>query len=68
LGMTGKTHILKPGETPDKHDHLVLHMSSGASLVFTDPRMFGRILYSNTKSNPLGGRCYHPKSYRLISP
>ena len=52
LGMTGKTHILKPGETPDKHDHLVLHMSSGASLVFTDPRMFGRILYSNTKSKP----------------
>lgn len=52
LGMTGKTHILPAGATPEKHDHLVLRMSSGASLVFTDPRMFGRILYSNTKNDP----------------
>ena len=52
LGMTGKTHILARGKTPNKHDHLVLYMSSGISLAYTDPRMFGRILYSNTTDEP----------------
>ena len=52
LGMTGKTHILAPSDRPQRHDHLVLQMSSGISLAFTDPRMFGRILYSNTNNKP----------------
>ena len=52
LGMSGKTHILAPSDRPQKHDHLILHMSSGVSLVFTDPRMFGRILYSKTENKP----------------
>ena len=52
LGMTGKTHILASSERPQKHDHLLLQMSSGVSLAFTDPRMFGRILYSNTSNKP----------------
>jgi len=52
LGMTGETRILPPHETPEKHDHLVLRMSGAHSLVFSDPRMFGRILYSNTKAMP----------------
>ena len=52
LGMTGKTHILALSERPQKHDHLVLQMSSGVSLAFRDPRMFGRILYSYTNSKP----------------
>ena len=52
LGMTGKTHILAHGETPEKHDHLVLYMSGDVSLVYTDPRMFGRILYSSTINRP----------------
>ena len=34
LGMTGKTHILALSEKPQKHDHLVLQMSSGVSLAF----------------------------------
>jgi formamidopyrimidine-DNA glycosylase len=52
LGMTGKTRILPPGESPEKHDHLVLQMSGDSSLAFSDPRMFGRILYSQTGKVP----------------
>jgi len=53
LGMSGSFRIRKQGEedTPgqfhhprDKdaaHDHVVFHMSSGADVVFNDPRRFG---------------------------
>lgn len=52
LGMTGKTRILPSGAKADKHDHLVLRMSGGCSLAFSDPRMFGRILYSRKDKEP----------------
>src|ERR1700751_250510 len=53
LGMSGSFRILKVGEeaTPgqfhhprdkdEAHDHVVFHMSSGADVVFNDPRRFG---------------------------
>ena len=53
LGMSGSFRVLKgeksstPGEfhyprNEDRtHDHVVFHMSSGASVVFNDPRRFG---------------------------
>src|ERR1700748_544406 len=53
LGMSGSFRILKVGEeaTPgqfhhprdkdEAHDHVVFHMSSGADIVFNDPRRFG---------------------------
>jgi formamidopyrimidine-DNA glycosylase len=53
LGMSGSFRVLKgegtvtPGEfhhprSEDRaHDHVVFHMSSGASVVFNDPRRFG---------------------------
>src|ERR1700730_6035608 len=53
LGMSGSFRVLKDEEqeTPGKfhhpraegraHDHVVFHMSSGASVVFNDPRRFG---------------------------
>lgn len=46
LGMTGRLHLQKPGYVPDRHDHLVFFLeptSSAPVLVFTDPRMFGRL-------------------------
>jgi formamidopyrimidine-DNA glycosylase len=52
LGMTGKTHILPAREAAQRHDHLVIGMADESQLVFSDPRMFGRILYANTKSEP----------------
>jgi formamidopyrimidine-DNA glycosylase len=53
LGMSGSFRVLKEAEqeNPGKfhharsedraHDHVVFHMSSGASVVFNDPRRFG---------------------------
>src|ERR1700682_22018 len=53
LGMSGSFRVIKENEekTPGKfhhprsedraHDHVVFHMSSGAPIVFNDPRRFG---------------------------
>jgi formamidopyrimidine-DNA glycosylase len=53
LGMSGSFRVLQgeAGDTPGKfhhprgddraHDHVVFHMSSGAAVVFNDPRRFG---------------------------
>src|SRR5215470_11359468 len=53
LGMSGSFRVQKPDEakTPGEfhhprgkdaaHDHVVFHMSSGAEIVFNDPRRFG---------------------------
>src|SRR5579864_3278119 len=53
LGMSGSFRVLEAGkdETPGRfhhprakdgaHDHVVFHMSSGADIVFNDPRRFG---------------------------
>jgi formamidopyrimidine-DNA glycosylase len=53
LGMSGSFRVLRDAEnkTPGKfhhpraedraHDHVVFHMSSGASVIFNDPRRFG---------------------------
>ena len=52
LGMSGSFRVIKedgksaPGKfhhprSEDRtHDHVVFHMSSGAAIVFTDPRRF----------------------------
>jgi len=37
--MTGGFH--RPHATPEKHDHIVFHMSSGARITFNDARRFG---------------------------
>ena len=42
LGMSGELHIEPAGYAAGKHDHLVLDTANHA-LVFTDPRMFGRV-------------------------
>ena len=53
LGMSGSFRVIEPGHatTPgqfhhpkgkdESHDHVVFHMSSGADVVFNDPRRFG---------------------------
>src|SRR5471032_2384403 len=53
LGMSGSFRVIKEDEnsTPGKfnhprgedraHDHVLFHMSSGAAVVFNDPRRFG---------------------------
>ena len=44
LGMTGDLSVFAPTHTPRKHDHLILYTAAHA-LVFSDPRMFGRIQF-----------------------
>jgi formamidopyrimidine-DNA glycosylase len=53
LGMSGSFRVIKPDEqqvpgqfhhprSEDRaHDHVVFHMSSGAAVIFNDPRRFG---------------------------
>jgi formamidopyrimidine-DNA glycosylase len=42
LGMTGELRVESPAYRPATHDHLVL-VTDRHALVFTDPRMFGRV-------------------------
>jgi formamidopyrimidine-DNA glycosylase len=40
LGMSGSFRV-NDDEEADRHDHVVFHLSSGATIVFNDPRRFG---------------------------
>lgn len=44
LGMTGSMHLAAQDHQPEKHDHLVLRQTE-RSLIFRDPRLFGRVVY-----------------------
>lgn len=59
LGMSGELRAEPADYVPQKHDHLVLRVArpgrrSGAdrSLVFTDPRMFGRVQFHRGPTPP----------------
>ena len=52
LGMSGELHTEPAGYTPKKHDHLVLATDVNA-LVFTDPRMFGKIDFAQGETPPV---------------
>jgi len=52
LGMTGKILLGEKDYERRPHDHLVLVTESGRSLVFNDPRMFGRIRYGFGAEEP----------------
>src|SRR5215211_8910349 len=52
LGMSGSFHVLNGGDAMpgnyyhergklSAHDHIVFHMSNGATITFNDPRRFG---------------------------
>ena len=51
LGMTGKLRVEAADFAPGKHDHLVLRQKARA-LVFSDPRMFGRVHFSKGRDVP----------------
>jgi len=56
LGMSGRMLIsgdplgqfIHTHPMPEKHDHVVLHMTSGARITFNDPRRFGAMDLLNT--------------------
>jgi len=51
LGMSGELRVEPPDYTPRKHDHLVL-TTARQTLVFTDPRMFGRVQFHRGAEPP----------------
>ncbi|CAN5668327.1 formamidopyrimidine-DNA glycosylase [soil metagenome] len=51
LGMTGELEVEKAGFEPGRHDHLVLVQAKQA-LVFSDTRLFGRVLFARGKADP----------------
>ncbi len=51
LGMTGELFVAPAGHAPRKGDHLVL-VQRDRALVFTDPRMFGRVLFHEGPDAP----------------
>ena len=60
LGMTGSLRIEASDYPKAKHDALVLRQSK-RSLVFHDPRQFGRILFHRGKANPVWWRDLPPE-------
>lgn len=51
LGMTGELRVESADYEPRKHDHLVLQQAK-RSLVFSDPRQFGRVRFYTGKRAP----------------
>lgn len=51
LGMTGDLYAKDRDYVPQKHDHLVL-VTKRHALVFTDPRMFGRVQFHQGPKPP----------------
>ena len=51
LGMSGELRVEPPGYAPQKHDHFVLATARHA-LVFSDPRMFGRVQFHRGAAAP----------------
>ena len=59
LGMTGELRLEPPDYSPNKHDHLVLFQKNH-SLVFEDPRQFGRVLFAEGKGDPAWWKALPP--------
>jgi formamidopyrimidine-DNA glycosylase len=51
LGMSGALSSGPSNYKPKIHDHLVLYQEKG-SLIFSDPRLFGRVLFHRGKEAP----------------
>lgn len=51
LGMSGELRVEAPDYPPAKHDHFIL-VQQGRQLVFSDPRMFGGVLFARSPNPP----------------
>ena len=51
LGMSGELTVATADHAPRKHDHLIL-FSADHALVFSDPRMFGKIEFATGPAAP----------------
>jgi formamidopyrimidine-DNA glycosylase len=41
LGMTGSFRFQSPSSKLENHDHIVIHLKNGLTLIYNDPRRFG---------------------------
>ncbi len=41
LGMSGSLHLRRHNAAPQRHDHVIIDVGNGQTLVFNDPRRFG---------------------------
>lgn len=55
LRMTGKLRFAQPGESPGKHDHVVITLADSRRLIFNDTRKFGRLTLVSRGPDPLAG-------------
>jgi formamidopyrimidine-DNA glycosylase len=60
LGMSGHLQIAAKEIVPSRHEHLVIVMESTA-LVFSDPRMFGKVLFQKGEALPQWWRDLPPQ-------
>ncbi|MEP6809720.1 MAG: DNA-formamidopyrimidine glycosylase family protein [Chthoniobacterales bacterium] len=51
LGMSGTLRTEPPNFRPEKHDHFVLQQAK-RTLIFRDPRLFGRVKFHHGKTAP----------------
>ena len=54
-GLEAEASGQSQGAALDRHDHVLFHLSSGATVIFNDPRRFGVM-----DLLPAGGRAAHP--------
>ena len=54
LRMSGDIIIQRKDEAPEKHDRLILHLSSGKKIAFNDTRKFGRVWLTDQPETILG--------------
>lgn len=80
LGMSGRITVLNDvkNHTPEKHDHMIIHLSDGGGVVFNDPRRFGLVYLLEDKEisshaafkdigpEPLGNAFSGPVLYEKI--
>ncbi|UQS86713.1 DNA-formamidopyrimidine glycosylase [Nicoliella spurrieriana] len=56
LRMEGKYDVETDGEKPDKHTHIIMHLTDGRELRYNDSRKFGRMyLIKNGDEHTLSG-------------
>ena len=62
MRMSGSFDVIREPHKAEKHDRLILRLESGASIVFTDPRKFGRAKISESIEELSAGYGIEPLS------
>ena len=52
MGMTGRLLYIENNVKLPKYAHLIISLDDKSKLIFQDPRLFGKVLFSKGKSNP----------------